>query len=280
MSDWLEADLHVNARRLHYYRTGGEKPPMVFVHGFTDNALYWTRTAQALAAAWDIVMYDARGHGKSDRAQGRFGEAERVGDLVGLIEALRLDQPVLIGHSMGAATIAQAAAQYPGLARGIILEDPAWFEPAPDETPDQAPQRQAQRRASIADWRAWVQAIQSGTVDFGLAQIHAHSPHWSDLDKGLSLAARRQVELALFDAYPLERSPWRSVVSQIQCPILLLLGDDQSRNAIVTVEQAEQAARLWRRGRWAQIRGAGHSIRYDQFERFIEVVQAFLQEMP
>jgi pimeloyl-ACP methyl ester carboxylesterase len=58
-----------------------------------------------------------------------------------------------------------------------------------------------------------------------------------------------------------------------------LLGDNPQRSAILTVEQAEEAARLWRGGRWVQIAGAGHSIRYDQFERYLEAVSAFLKEL-
>ncbi len=276
---WFEGDLQVNARRLHYYRTGGEHPPLVMVHGFTDNALYWTRTVEALAPAWDVVMYDARGHGQSERAQGHFTEADRIGDLVGVVEALRLEKPALIGHSMGAATIAQMAAQYPDMPRCIVLEDPAWYELPTDETSDQVAQRRANRQTYIADWRAGVQRLQAGTIESGLAQIRKHSPNWSDFDQNLSLQARRQVELDLFGAYPMEESPWRSVVPQIRCPILLLLGDNRQRNAIITVEQAEEVARLWRQGRGVQIPGAGHSIRYDQFARYLEAVQAFLSEM-
>lgn len=276
---WDEGKVHVNGLRLHYYRSGGHQPPLVFVHGFTDNGLYWTRAAQALAADWDVVMYDARGHGRSDRAGGRFSDAERVADLVGLIEALRLSRPALVGHSMGAATIAQAAAQFPELPRCVVLEDPAWYEPPEDESAVEAARRRAKRAAEIDAWRAWVQMLQTATHEEALAEMRAYAPNWAEDDLNRSLNARRQVELALFDAYPPEASPWRTVVPRIACPILLLLGDDRQRSAIVTPEQAQEAERLWRSGRWVQIRGAGHSLRYDQFDAYLDTVQTFLRSV-
>jgi pimeloyl-ACP methyl ester carboxylesterase len=279
MLNWFEGDLHTNGVRLHYYRSGSDQPPLVMVHGFTDNALYWTRAAQALAPEWDVILYDARGHGASDRTGGRFGDAERVGDLVGLVEALKLHRPGLMGHSMGGATIALVAAQHPELPRFVILEDPAWFEPPPGESAEEAAQRVAARSDEIAAWREWVRGLQNGSREFGLAQIRDRSPNWSEIDQNLSLNARLQVELAVFDSYPQQESPWRRVVSQIQCPILLLIGDNQERSAIITPEQAQEAATLWRKGRWVQIRGAGHSTRYDQFEQYIEAVKTFLREV-
>ena len=55
----------VNGLKLHYTRTGGAKPPVVLAHGFSDDGLCWTPVAEALAADYDVVMVDARGHGRS-----------------------------------------------------------------------------------------------------------------------------------------------------------------------------------------------------------------------
>ena len=275
MQNWFQDDLQVNGLRLRYYRSGGSRPPLVLVHGFTDNALYWTRTAEALAADWDVVAYDSRGHGASDRAGGRFGDAERVGDLMGVIHVLGLEKPALVGHSMGAATIALAAAEVPALPRCLVLEDPAWYEPDVDETPEQS----ATRNARVAEWRPWIETLQANTHESGMAEMRQRSPGWSPLDQALSLNARRQVEPDLFEYYPMVSSPWRALLPRIECPILLLMGEDRQRGAIITPEQAQDAARLWRQGRWAVIPGAGHSIRYDHFDAYLDVVQTFLRAM-
>ena len=65
MSPWESGQLHINNTTIHYTRTGGDKPPLLLAHGYTDNGLYWSRVAQALEADYDVVMPDARGHGHS-----------------------------------------------------------------------------------------------------------------------------------------------------------------------------------------------------------------------
>jgi N-formylmaleamate deformylase len=48
MNNWPSGNVIANGIRIHYHRTGGDKPPVVLSHGSTDNGLYWTRVAQAL----------------------------------------------------------------------------------------------------------------------------------------------------------------------------------------------------------------------------------------
>src|SRR5688500_16311990 len=103
MPTWTEIDIAVNGIRLRAYRTGRPGAPAVLlVHGLTDNARYWARTVEALAPDYDVALYDARGHGQSETVTDSFDEATRVRDLWGVVDALVLETPALIGHSMGA----------------------------------------------------------------------------------------------------------------------------------------------------------------------------------
>ena len=76
MTPWQSGDIEVNKLKLHYTRTGGDKPPVVLAHGFSDDGLCWTPVAKLLEADYDVIMVDARGHGRSDvpkRGYGRGG---------------------------------------------------------------------------------------------------------------------------------------------------------------------------------------------------------------
>ena len=64
--DWQSGDIETNGIRMHYHRTGGDKPALVLSHGATDSGLCWTRVARVLEADYDVIMPDARGHGRSD----------------------------------------------------------------------------------------------------------------------------------------------------------------------------------------------------------------------
>ena len=275
MKDWAQGHVDGAGVSLRYFRSGGDKPPLVLVHGFTDNALYYTRLADVLAADWDVVAYDCRGHGASDRAGGRFSDADRVDDLVAVVRSLGLERPAMIGHSMGGATIALVVASHPGLSRGVVLEDPAWWEAPADESAEHRDARLAARRDGNKAWHDWLVIMQTSPREDAVAQRRADSPQWSDLDVNVSVDARLEVELALFEHFPQERSAWRPLVPRIDCPALLVIGENE-RGGIISAANAAEAASLNPRLQWAKVEGAGHAIRYDRFDSFLGVVVPFL----
>ena len=96
MSDWSSGDVVANGIKIHYYRTGGNKPPLVLAHGFSDNELCWTRVTRALEQDYDVIMPDARGHGYSEAPEKGYSSEDHASDLAGLIEALGLGKPALM----------------------------------------------------------------------------------------------------------------------------------------------------------------------------------------
>src|SRR5436190_17189478 len=123
MAQWQDGYVTANGIKIHYTRTGGDKPPVVLNHGSTDSGVCWTPVARALEADYDVVMPDARGHGLTDAPDGGYDVETRAADLAGFVEALKLDRPVVGGHSMGASTTLRFAAGYPDMLRAAILED-------------------------------------------------------------------------------------------------------------------------------------------------------------
>lgn len=270
MSNWPEGDVHAGATRLHYYRTGGNKPPLVLAHGWTNSGLCWSQTARALEADYDVIMYDARGHGRSDRLGEHFGEEERGGDLIGLIEALGLKQPGLAGHSMGAATVANVATRRPDLPTYVLLEDPPWFE-ADNE------QVQAARNTANQAWARWVLSVRDKPRQTAFKEYRAENPGWSDETLNLRLDAFTQMDPRVLTDIEWNLPPWRETLAKIQCPVLLITGNPE-RGGIITPAQAREASTRWPTVRWVKIETAGHNIRYDQFEPYIEAVESFLGE--
>ncbi len=104
MPSWKSGYIDANGLRLHYTRTGGDKPAVVLAHGVTDDGLCWTPVAEELAPEYDVIMVDARGHGRSDGPEAGYDPALQAADLHGVIAGLGLQKPAILGHSMGAAT--------------------------------------------------------------------------------------------------------------------------------------------------------------------------------
>ena len=283
MKNWPQNRCIVNGASLRYFRSGGPSsggtksplPPLVLVHGYTDNALYFSRAATLLAEHWDVIAYDCRGHGESDRANGNFSDGQRVGDLIGLVEQLGLESPAMMGHSMGAATIALAIAHQPGLSRAIVLEDPAWWEYPTPPTVEEKVALDAGRMERNKAWHDWVVEMQHAPREEALALRRKDSPLWAEEDVQLSLDARLEFELDLFTYFPQHESPWRSLVPKIDCPALLVIGEDE-RGGIISVDTANEVSTLNAKFKWSKIDGAGHAIRYDQFDAFMAAVTAFL----
>src|SRR4030042_244443 len=105
MNEWVEGDVIANGIRIHYTRAGVPRgPELVLLHGYSDNGRCWTPVAQALESGYDIIMIDARGHGLSEAPEGSYAADVMADDVRGVCDALELELPVLIGHSMGAIT--------------------------------------------------------------------------------------------------------------------------------------------------------------------------------
>jgi N-formylmaleamate deformylase len=58
MANWPSGLVAVNGIQLHHHRTGGEKPPILFLHGLTDNGLAWSGLVQGLEAEFDCILLD------------------------------------------------------------------------------------------------------------------------------------------------------------------------------------------------------------------------------
>lgn len=90
------------------YEVTGDGPPVMLLHGFASNALVnWVRPGivEALdTAGHTVVVYDARGHGHSDKPHdpAAYANDAMVGDAMGLIDHLGLGELSVVGYSMGA----------------------------------------------------------------------------------------------------------------------------------------------------------------------------------
>ena len=131
---WTDGYVMANGIRIHYWRTGGNKPVLLMAHGSSDNGLCWTNLAKELVDDYDIILPDARGHGLSDPPRKSDSADAQAEDLAGLIRALKLKKPILMGHSMGSSSVAWFSAKYPDIPGAVILEDPRLI-PRPSSNP-------------------------------------------------------------------------------------------------------------------------------------------------
>ncbi|MBF4479036.1 Pimeloyl-ACP methyl ester carboxylesterase [Rhodococcus rhodochrous J3] len=143
---------------------GGRGPDVLLVHGSGHNAAVWTDVAAHLVEHCHPVAVDLRGHGQSMLASSTPEQYWR--DLGTVVEALRLDRPVLVGHSTGgyAVTAAVAAGLVDGAALcvvdGMVLDERAAATAAPARW--QNPQAAEELRETFRyGWHATEQQMHS-----------------------------------------------------------------------------------------------------------------------
>ncbi len=260
--------------KIHYYRTGGGKPPFVLLHGATDDGLCWTPVAELLAEQYDVIMPDAQGHGLSDRLDPDFTFRRHIDQVVALISELDIKKPIIMGHSMGADTAVNIAVTYPSLPKAIILEDPPWAAPEP---PESEKNEEAIKQGEA--FRDFLIGLGKRTLDEVIAEGRATNAGWSEAEIVPWAKAKRRFDTSLFSKPIVNQRSYEELVPEINCPTMLVIAD----SGIVTAAVAENASRLWKSQQpfqWFQIKGAGHCIRRERFEEFCGKLFCFLQALP
>jgi N-formylmaleamate deformylase len=272
MMKYTEADLTIKGVKIHYYRTGGKKPPFILLHGMSDSGLCWTPIAEVLSEKYDVIMPDLQGHGLSNRIDAAFTFESHMNQVVGLVKALRLKKPLIMGHSLGAGTAVNVAANHPGLPRAIILEDPAW------STPSSLSRSQAEANKMTQDFKQIFSGIQQKTAAELLTECRNTNPNWSETESKPWAESKLQFDIAYFNLLGMNPSSYTELMPKIKCPVLLVLAE----NGINPRETAEDIAQLWKSKhpfKWVQIKGATHNIRRDKFQEFQDALFGFLKEI-
>ena len=261
---WPTLYADVNGVRISYLRTGGDKPPAVLLHGLMGSGASWTPVAQALETELDMILPDARGHGRSSAPASGYRYPDLAADASGLVRELHLSRLVLIGHSMGGMSAALSATRIGHLLRGLVLVDPTFMS------------RERQRgvhESDVADQHRIALSLGKATLVKDAFKRHTRrSPELIELQ----VEARLNTSLAAFDILRPPNPPYRELVRALDVPTLLVIGD----KPVVTLDVAAELCGLNPRLRVDQIDDAGHGLPFDQPERLAQSVAAFVRELP
>jgi pimeloyl-ACP methyl ester carboxylesterase len=218
------ADVTAGGIRFHVQRLPAHRPPastdqpahpptVVFVHGLgVDNmsSFYYTLANPAARAGADVILYDLRGHGDTERPPSGYSVEASVRDLTLLLDALEVSQPVhLVGNSFGGTVALAMAIAHPARVASVLLIE-------------------ALIEASVMSEQEWEEKI---------ARMLAEG---MKLRRTMSGRARYDRKLhrfrtafdALFNSTTLntdirEQRPFRSAdLQSVTCPVLAVYGDN------------------------------------------------------
>ena len=128
MTSPTAASFVVNGVRLRYWTWGGTGQPLVLLHGLASTHRIWDLVAPLLAQDFWVVALDQRGHGESAKPDGGYDFATVAVDLNGVLQGLKADSPIVVGHSWGGNVALEHAATYQTATAGLCMIDGGTIE--------------------------------------------------------------------------------------------------------------------------------------------------------
>lgn len=250
----------------------GQGPVVVLVHGLPGSAYDWGALPLRLAAAgFRVVRFDRVGYGHSSRRpdDARHGMADNARDLLALMDALELDQAILLGWSYGGGVAQLAAMTAPHRVPHLVVVatvGPAWSGPAPSPGAAVAGSRLVQR---------WV--LHSGLARVLVARESAAAfaprpvpPGW--VGRTLALLALPGALRSWWS----ERRDWKAEDLDSTFPLPPLLALHGAGDRVVPPAVAEDLVGRTGGSRLVRIADAGHMLPVTHADRIADELRRFL----
>lgn len=116
-SKFIETD----GLKTHYLEWGKSKKTIILIHGLTGDAEIWKDFAPLLAKEYRVIAPDRRGAGASDKPSEKYDAETLADDIAKFLEALKIENPIIVAHSFGGNAALTFAAKYPKKAASLIL---------------------------------------------------------------------------------------------------------------------------------------------------------------
>ena len=170
-----------------YDALGSSGTSLVLVHGWCCDRTYWDLQVAPLAARWRVVRLDLTGHGQSDSRRTDWTMAAFGADVSAVVSAAGLTDAILVGHSMGADVVLEAARLMKGRVRGLVWID-QYNQLSTFMSEARVQERMAPFRANFNETtRAFIQRTFSSASDSSL--IERVAAHISSAPESIALAA-------------------------------------------------------------------------------------------
>jgi N-formylmaleamate deformylase len=256
------ANVFANGIRQHFLRFGQGKPPLVLIPGITSPAITWGFVAERLARDNDVYVLDVRGRGLSSTGPDLdYGLDAMAADVVGLINALGLEKPALLGHSMGARVAMRAAISGKVDLSRIVLVDPPVSGPGRRPYPSKLP------------W--YVDSIQLAEKGIDAEGMKAFCPTWTEEQRQLRAEWLHTCYLpAIVTAFEdFHKDDIFGDFPQLKLPTMLMVA---GRGGVIETVDEKEITGLNGAIEITRAPNAGHMIPWDDFDGFFAALADFL----
>jgi pimeloyl-ACP methyl ester carboxylesterase len=277
--DGLELRFRVIHGYRRAYRMAGSGPPVLLLHGISDESASWLPVLADLAEHHTVIAPDLLGHGESDKPRADYSVAAFSNGMRDLLDVLDVDRVTVVGHSLGGGVAAQLAYQYPDRVDRLVLVSTGGV--ARDVSP--VLRLAAAPLAEVGMWPLMV----PGVSEVGRLALRVLGGLGHDLGRDADDVARVLRGLPDRDRRAAFTRTLRAVVDRRgqlvtmldraylaeEMPVLVIWGD---RDGIIPVEHAQVAHAAMPGSRLSVYEGAGHFPHHADPGRFVREVSEFV----
>ncbi|ARQ00074.1 alpha/beta fold hydrolase [Pseudorhodoplanes sinuspersici] len=218
--------------RLAYRRHGtAGKPRIVLIHSLALDGSVWDGVVARLKDKADLLVYDCRGHGASDRKAGDYTPRLFADDLAVLMDHVGWRDAVVAGCSMGGCVAQAFAGAYPERTQGLALIDTtAWYgEKAPAEWRQRAETARAKGLQSLAEFqttRWFTDAFREANPDV--------------LEKYIGIFVANDPDCYVASCIMLGDADLRSLMAGYKMPVSVIVGEEDYATPVAAAQALQQ----------------------------------------
>ncbi|MEW6146053.1 MAG: alpha/beta fold hydrolase [Thermodesulfobacteriota bacterium] len=275
-----------------YYEIHGSGEPVLLIEGLGYSAWMWYKQIPAFSKRYQVILFDNRGAGNTDKPDSEYSIEIMADDASGLLRTLGIGPVHVLGISLGGFIAQELALRHPDLVKSLILV-----------STNSGPGRHAMKNSQHLNGLFKLWGILPGTFEMsGKASVPLGFEYGITKEDriryGLSLAFTPEYykahpdEIEKIVAWRLENPQpgyaWsRQLMAgmhfdssgraeSIHAPTLVINGTE---DRIVTPESARGLARIIPDSRYMEIEGSGHLLFIERSDEFNEIVMGFLDDV-
>jgi esterase len=245
----------------------GQPPAALLLHGIGNYARYWDFFADAVDGKLRLVATDARGHGESGRPADEYTPDDFVADALAVLDSLKVERALLVGHSMGGTHAIRLAAAHADRVEKLVVVD-AGPEPLPEgaERARRLSLERPERFEYADDALAYLRRTSPGYSE----EIYANRMRWlfkEDAGDYVWRSSRDALGAIMTGA----RGDLWDALRTVRCPVLIVRG---TRSNVLSADVAQRMVRTVADGQLLEL-DAGHNIALDRPRELADAVIEF-----
>ncbi|HID34807.1 MAG TPA: alpha/beta fold hydrolase, partial [Anaerolineae bacterium] len=253
-----------------HYQICGEGHPLLFISGVGYGGWFWHKQVPMLSQHFQVITFDNRGAGGTDKPDGPYTTAQMAGDTVGLLEALGIELAHVVGHSLGGFIAQELVLSRPELVSRLVLASTTYGGPNVIPITPEALEVLTRREGDP------VELVRRGIAIATAPGFAGQKPEV--VQELIRYRLTNPVPPAQYQAQVMAGATHNAEarIGQIRCPTLILFGE---HDRVVPPGNAELLARKIPDAQVMILPGVGHIFPIEDLEATNSALLEFLKEL-